>query len=181
MKKLVLLIIPAIALVSVLAMSGAMWGQGDGASKTQSERKPRPKPNKDGKVVLTDAEWKKILTPEEFDVLRKKGTERAFAGKYDEFFEPGTYVCNGCDLPLFSSKHKFNSGCGWPAYWQPIDKKAIVERPDTSYGMRRTEVLCSRCGGHLGHVFDDGPKPTGLRYCINSLSLFFIPDKKDKQ
>ncbi len=178
MKKLLLLMISLFAIGGLLAMYGATGAPGQSSAKKEEPRKPRPKPNKDGKVVLSDEEWKKILTPEEFDVLRKKGTERAFAGKYDEFFEAGTYICNGCDLPLFSSKHKFNSGCGWPAFYQGIDKKAITEHLDTSYGMRRTEVVCSRCGGHLGHVFDDGPKPTGLRYCINSVSIFFVPDKK---
>ncbi|MBX3119277.1 MAG: peptide-methionine (R)-S-oxide reductase MsrB [Fimbriimonadaceae bacterium] len=182
MKKIFLFCIPILAIGGLLVAYGAMNPQEKSGSQNQkeTERKARPKPNKDGKVVLTNDEWKKILTPEEYHVLREQGTERAFAGKYDEFFEAGTYVCNGCDLPLFSSKHKFNSGCGWPAFYQPIDKKAIEEKPDSSYGMRRIEVVCSRCGGHQGHVFEDGPKPTGLRYCINSVSIHFEPEKKGK-
>jgi peptide-methionine (R)-S-oxide reductase len=128
------------------------------------------------KVVKTEDEWKKELTAEQYHVLRKKGTERAFSGKLWDNHEKGTYVCAACRQALFHSKAKFESGTGWPSFWEPIDKKAVEEHQDRSFFMTRTEVVCSRCGGHLGHVFDDGPKPTGLRYCINSVSLDFVKE-----
>ena len=127
------------------------------------------------KVNKTEAEWRKQLTAEEFKVLRQKGTERAFTGEYDKFKKKGTFTCAGCGQALFSSKAKFDSGTGWPSYYEPISKDAVSEEPDYSYGMKNTEILCSNCGGHLGHVFNDGPRPTGLRYCINSVSLDFVP------
>ncbi|MCG3164554.1 MAG: Peptide methionine sulfoxide reductase MsrB [Bacteroidia bacterium] len=125
------------------------------------------------KIKKTDAEWKAELTPEQYRVLREKGTERAFTGKYNIHKEKGMYVCAGCNSPLFSSDTKFDSGCGWPSFYEAIDTEKIKEVRDISFGMIRTEIICAKCDGHLGHVFDDGPKPTGLRYCVNSLSIDF--------
>jgi len=125
------------------------------------------------KINRSENEWKKMLSAEQFHVLRQQGTERAFTGLYHDHHDKGTYRCAACNLPLFSSNTKFDSGTGWPSFFAPIDRKHVEELVDKSHGMRRVEVRCARCGGHLGHVFDDGPKPTGLRYCINSVSLKF--------
>ena len=125
------------------------------------------------KVEKSEEQWGRELTPEQYRVLREKGTEAPFSGEYDEFFEPGTYRCAGCGTELFASGAKYDSGCGWPAFSAPAGEDAVAEETDVSHGMIRTEVLCTSCGGHLGHVFPDGPHPTGLRYCINSAALTF--------
>jgi peptide-methionine (R)-S-oxide reductase len=130
------------------------------------------------KVNKTEEEWKKLLSPEEYHVLREKGTEPAFSGKYLKNKKNGTYVCTGCGNPLFSSETKFDSGTGWPSFWSPVSEDSIEEKVDNRFGMHRTEVRCKKCGGHLGHVFGDSPTPTGQRYCINSVSLKFKEKKE---
>ncbi len=151
-------------------------GTADGKSgekRAMAESEPGGKPEK---IVRTDAQWREILSREEFRVLRRKGTERPFTNKYDHHFEPGTYACAACGQELFSSDTKFNSGCGWPAFYASLAGDRVIFTPDRSHGMLRTEVTCARCDSHLGHIFDDAPQtPTGQRFCINSVCLKFIP------
>jgi peptide-methionine (R)-S-oxide reductase len=130
-------------------------------------------------VQHTDAEWHKLLTPEQYKVLRQEGTEPPFHNAYWDNHQKGTFVCAACGQVLFSSENKFESGTGWPSFWEPVDPTRVEQVSDTQFGMQRTEIRCSRCGSHLGHVFDDGPKPTGLRYCMNSAALKFEPPAKE--
>jgi peptide-methionine (R)-S-oxide reductase len=164
MKELIMRSFP-ITVLFLISFSCAKAQKNDTANLSVIERKD--------KIVRTNDEWKKILSDEQFYVLRKKGTERAFTGKYWDHHDDGVYLCAACGLELFDSKTKFESGTGWPSFFEPIAKEAVSEITDNSFGVTRTEVVCARCGGHLGHVFDDGPKPTGLRYCMNSVSMEF--------
>lgn len=158
-------------ILMMLALTMQACGQNEKNKKGESSQ------NTDFTVVKSDEEWKKILPPETYEVTRKKGTEPAFSGKYDKFFKKGTYLCYDCKSVLFSSNFKFDSGTGWPSFYELPKESHVKETEDNSHGMHRTEVICGVCGAHLGHVFNDGPKPTGLRYCINSVALDFKPAK----
>lgn len=158
-----------LALVAVLlAIGGVRTVAGQKSARGGLPRAQR--------VEKSETEWKKLLTGEQYYVLRQQGTERAYTGKYHDHHGKGSYVCAGCRLPLFSSATKFDSGTGWPSFYAPVKTAHVEEFEDRSHGMLRVEVRCGRCGGHLGHVFDDGPRPTGLRYCINSAALIFLKD-----
>lgn len=154
-----------------LASLERLWAKGETLIEKREEGRM------EDKLIKSQEQWRKILTPEEFQVLRQKGTERAFTGKYHDFKGKGVYQCAGCGNELFSSDTKFDSGTGWPSFWAPISERSIRTEQDNSFFMRRTEVLCARCEGHLGHVFHDGPLPSGLRFCINSVALRFVERK----
>ena len=172
-------VVVLVATLPLLAAGALLVARPEPSSKgaaVQSSNPSIPVAGHD-RVIKTDEEWKKILTPAQYNVTRKKGTERAFTGPNWDNHAKGTYTCVCCDLPLFDSGTKFESGTGWPSFWQPIAKGAVREESDNTFFTVRTEVLCRRCDAHLGHVFDDGPKPTGLRYCMNGTALKFIPAK----
>lgn len=172
--KTSVLIVFAIALVSAQCSYSQQSKPEIARNMDSNDNKPgASSPSDSGKVVKTDAEWKKLLSPEQYYIARMKGTERPWTSKFEKFDEKGTYFCAACGNALFRSDTKFESGCGWPSFYEPVTKTSIIYLQDSSHGMVRTEVQCGRCEAHLGHVFEDGPPPTGLRYCINGVILDF--------
>ena len=174
-------LLPAILLFGVGGCAGHpaadVSASSESVAATETVKKERKSKMDEPKVAKTEEEWRKDLSPEQYHVLREKGTERAFTGKYWNLKEDGAYECAGCGTELFKSDTKYDSGCGWPSFYDAPDKSKLDFHEDLTYGMRRIEVTCANCGGHLGHVFPDGPEPTGLRYCINSAALDFEPKK----
>jgi peptide-methionine (R)-S-oxide reductase len=169
-----------LAVLIALFCLQSCYSQNDQNKATKMDNKNNPAYSRtdNAKVVMKEDEWKNILSPEVYDVARKKGTERPYTSKYENFKEVGTYYCAACGNALFKSDTKFDSGCGWPSFYEPISKGSIIYLPDNTIGMKRTEVECGRCKSHLGHVFEDGPPPTGLRYCINGVVLDFDKAKE---
>lgn len=170
MKRIVFLLAGTLALWLAVGGRSQTSPIPPGAARTNAAASSQPMKDR---VVKSEAEWQRILTPQQFEVLRQKATERPFTGAYWNSHAKGIYVCAGCGQPIFASDAKFDSGCGWPSFFVPISTNVVFAQTDNSHFMHRTEILCARCGGHLGHVFDDGPPPTGLRYCINSAALKF--------
>lgn len=176
-------IAPYIAGLSILALAVGCSANGQTTPTASADKEPArasASTTKKERVVKTEAEWRKILSPTQYRILREKGTERAFTGEYYKTKTKGTYVCAGCGQALFHSDHKYESGSGWPSFFKPIEDDHVDTESDRTFGMVRTEILCSKCGGHLGHVFEDGPRPTGLRYCVNSASLALKPADEAK-
>jgi peptide-methionine (R)-S-oxide reductase len=182
MKPYWMLLVPLVPAILFLASRPESKTPGAASLRQGGERdvalSSHSNPNR--KIMKTDAEWKQLLTPEQYEVLRLKGTEAPFSGKYWNFTEKGDYACAACGAVLFKSDTKFDAGCGWPSFWEAADKSVIELKEDNSHGMHRVEVLCKKCGGHLGHVFDDGPNPTGQRFCINSASIAFKKKADEK-
>jgi peptide-methionine (R)-S-oxide reductase len=172
--RIILPIFGSLALILALAVRpGGVWAE------SQPKTSPATGNTMIEKITKTEAEWKKLLTPAQYRILRQKGTEPAFSSPLHNNKKKGVYLCAACELEVFSSDQKFDSGTGWPSFWAPLAPNHIITKPDNSFFMTRTEVLCARCGGHLGHVFDDGPPPTGLRYCLNGLALKFKPAEEE--
>lgn len=171
-----------ISIVGLIFMSCS--AQNSGATAVNAERLAQADlviPEQIEPVVKTPEQWKELLSDQEYYVLREKGTERSFTGPYWDNKKEGIYTCGGCELPLFDASTKYTSGTGWPSFWQPLAKQVLKEDIDYNIGYKRTEILCARCDGHLGHVFEDGPRPTGLRYCMNGAALNFVPVEEEKK